>query len=172
MRPFTKFVQKKFGQRKLIGAEIGVQQGDNALSIVGALQFGQLILIDIWSAYRIANKYDEDSKTTNFSNFYPIVVQRFGKRSDIIILRETSVEASKKFSENYFNFIYIDACHSYEAVKEDIKVWFSKVRISGIFGGHDYGQKIYPGLKRAVDEFIKENNYKLYQEGLDWWIVK
>jgi len=172
MRPFTAFVKKKFGDQKLVGAEVGVQRGDNALTLVEALQFRTLYLIDIWTDYVYANKYGEGVSRKNFSNFLPIVKERFGDRHDIKILQTPSIEAAKVAFNNSFDFVYLDACHSYEAVRDDIKAWLPIVKVGGVLGGHDYSEEIYPGLFKAVSEFIVESGYGLRQESLDWWIIK
>jgi len=57
---------------------------------------------------------------------------------NVEIIKNTSVEASKLFPNEYFNFVYIDANHSYKNVKQDIECWFPKVKIQGFIGGHDY----------------------------------
>jgi len=173
MRPFTRFVKQVFDNKKLIGVEIGVQRGDNALTLVKELQFEQLCLVDIWQDYEYTEKFGKGLSRRNFQKYYPIVVKRFGNRSDVTIIKEASIEASKKFLDKYFDFIYIDACHSYEAVTADIKFWFPKIKLGGVFGGHDYDIKIYPGLVQAINEFrYEKNNINVYQEELDWWIIK
>lgn len=187
MRPMIRFIQKKFGQRKLVAAEIGVQKGDNARNMTNSLQFKQLFLIDIWDSqisspgrYRNLNK----KRNTLFCNFkgvkineafdifYPAVIKMFEKNTNIIILRKTSVEACKEFSNKTFDFVYIDANHSYDMVKTDIESWFPKVKIGGVIGGHDFGRSPtpYPGLEKAVHEFSRKIKYKLHQKIADWWI--
>ena len=37
-----------------------------------------------------------------------------------------SLNASLKFINNYFDFIYIEANHDYRFVLEDLKLWFPK----------------------------------------------
>lgn len=66
-----------------------------------------------------------------------------------------SISFSQKIPDNYADVIYIDACHKYESVKQDIEVYFSKVKQGGFFCGHDYNpeQNKWPGVIRAVDEF-------------------
>ena len=172
MRPFTIFVQAKFKSQKLLGAEIGVQEGNNASTLINMIRFEQLYLIDIWAAYKKAGRYDKGVENISFQRFYPKVIKRFGDRPDITIRKLSSVDASKKFPREYFHFVYIDANHTYEAVKEDIAVWFPKVKVNGVLGGHDYRRKMFPGVVRAVDEFIKKNKHKLYHKENDWWIVK
>lgn len=55
------------------------------------------------------------------------------------------------------DFVFIDAGHGYEAVKDDIARWKWKVRKNGWVMGHDYDPVRNPGVVRAVDEaFGKE----------------
>lgn len=62
-----------------------------------------------------------------------------------------SIKAASLVDDGWACFVFIDAGHSYDAVREDIKAWRSKVRPGGWFGGHDYHER-YPGVIRAVDE--------------------
>lgn len=52
----------------------------------------------------------------------------------------------------YFDSVFIDADHSYEAVKKDIVAWLPKVKTGGWLCGHDYCKKKYPGIVQAVHE--------------------
>ena len=82
-------------------------------------------------------------------------LKKYGSRSDI--LRMTSAEATKKIPDASLDFVFIDANHSYEACKEDIELWWPKMKSGGIFAGHDYVDGEFPsgtfGVRRAVDEF-------------------
>lgn len=64
-------------------------------------------------------------------------------------IRKDSVEGLADFECNYFDFIYIDANHSYDFVLEDLCNWMSRLKEGGILSGHDYN---LPDVKRAVDE--------------------
>lgn len=55
-----------------------------------------------------------------------------------------------------FDFIFLDAMHTYESVKEDIERWWPRVKTGGIMAFHDYGHSDFPGVKRAVDEKFGE----------------
>ena len=62
-----------------------------------------------------------------------------GPWSDLIYIHKTtSLEASKEFDDDYFNFVFIDGDHSYKAVLQDIKAWYPKIKECGIIGGHDW----------------------------------
>ena len=97
------------------------------------------------------------------------------------ILKENSSDAPKKIDRRIrFDYIYIDASHHYLQVKRDIEAWWPRVKSGGILAGHDYEgpQQITAGVKKAVDEFRKWKNIKLFfkskqKEGYSsWFMVK
>jgi predicted O-methyltransferase YrrM len=67
----------------------------------------------------------------------------------------TTNEAVKLFEDDSLDAVFIDADHSYEAVKLDIQNWMPKVRKGGILAGHDYTYS-WPGVVRAVDELLPD----------------
>jgi predicted O-methyltransferase YrrM len=66
-----------------------------------------------------------------------------------------SLEASKLYANKSLDFVFIDASHEYEDIKNDIIHWLPKVKIGGILAGHDM---VWPGVARAVSELIP-NHY-------------
>lgn len=74
------------------------------------------------------------------------------------LLRLSSRKAAALFSRYrkiYFDMVFIDAIHMYDAVKEDISLWLPLIRKGGILSGHDYGL-LYPEVKQAVDELLPD----------------
>ncbi len=67
-------------------------------------------------------------------------------------LRMKSLPAAKRFEDGSVFFVFIDADHRYEAVKDDIAAWLPKIRPGGIIAGHDYYATDWPGVAQAVDE--------------------
>ena len=59
------------------------------------------------------------------------------------------------------DLIYIDASHEYEDVKRDIEYYWKRLRKGGVMFGDDYGNTVFPGVKKAVDEwdFAVTNNW-------------
>ena len=70
------------------------------------------------------------------------------------VLRMTTTEAARLFEDEHFDFVFIDADHSYKAVKQDITHWEPKVRPGGWLGGHDYHERKFPGVVKAVNELL------------------
>ena len=72
--------------------------------------------------------------------------------------------AARYVEDGWADFVFIDAAHGYEAVKQDIRDWEPKVKPGGWFGGHDYHFS-HPGVVKAVDEAFR-NRTRL----LEHWI--
>jgi predicted O-methyltransferase YrrM len=86
--------------------------------------------------------------------------------SKAIFLQGYSLEVAKTFSDESLDFVFIDATHTYEAVKDDIKTWLPKVKKGGIIAGHDYYDYDFPkeascpGVRKAVDECFSQEQIK------------
>src|SRR5688572_3661132 len=66
------------------------------------------------------------------------------------VLKMSTNDASVLFEDGTFDFVFIDADHSYEAVRTDIERWTPKVRKGGWIGGHDFHGTKFPGVVKAV----------------------
>ena len=79
----------------------------------------------------------------------------------------TSVEAAPLVEDGSLDFVFVDAGHSYDAVKADIAHWAPKVRPGGWFGGHDLHDD-HPGVGKAVVEaFGPDIHLEPYAV---WWV--
>jgi hypothetical protein len=54
------------------------------------------------------------------------------------MVRASSEIASNMFQDESLDFVYIDANHAYDFVKQDIELWYPKVKKGGYLWGHDY----------------------------------
>ena len=81
-------------------------------------------------------------------------------------LKEESVKAASIFKDEVCDFVYIDADHSYEAVKADIEAWLPKVKVGGTLAGDD---RTAGGVAQAIAELLP--NHKI--DGDNWvWVKK
>lgn len=140
-----------------IGAEIGVWKGELSSAILTHTQPKQLHLIDAWIAYPNASGVmkEKDGQPGAEEERYQHVLQLFSTQianDQIVIHRELSNIAATKFPDNFFDWIYIDAGHTYEDVKQDLDLYVPKVKIGGYIMGDDYNPHAWPGVVQAVDE--------------------
>jgi len=72
---------------------------------------------------------DERAARTNVAPFGPRVR----------MLKATSLDAAASFALGHFDWLYIDALHTYEAVLSDLRAWWPRLRDGGLLSGDDYG---------------------------------
>ncbi len=158
--------------RHLIGAEIGVYRGNNAEHILKFLNIKELVLVDPWKSYA-----DVMTGTRLDDSFYESlfleVDAKFAYNPKVHIVRDLSVNAAKLFEDDYFDFVYLDGDHSYEAVLSDLQAWYPKLKKFGVMCGDDFGHPSGVGVIEAVTKFTF-NNQLLTQVGRDsqFWFVK
>lgn len=83
-------------------------------------------------------------------------------KQNVIKLRGDSNDLVEVFRNCLLNFVYIDSLHSYEAVRNDICRWWSKIMDGGHIGAHNHSSR-WPGVTRAVREAFGEPD-KLYSD--------
>ena len=79
-------------------------------------------------------------------------IRQFGLLGTVAMLPMTSDMAARWFDDGELDLVFIDADHSYEAVKRDIQTWVKKLKVGGILCGHDYWPGSWPEVRRAVNE--------------------
>ena len=81
--------------------------------------------------------------------------------------RLDSVKASTLYQDSSLDFIYIDASHEYNDVKDDLYHWYPKLKKGGIIAGHDYHNR-FSGLKKAVNEFFSDKEFEIDYRSYSW----
>jgi len=71
----------------------------------------------------------------------------------LIPIKGYSYDVADQLPNNSMDLIFIDADHSYDAVKKDIIAYTPKLKKNGLLTGHDID---YPGVNKAVKEMIKD----------------
>jgi len=165
VRPSTEHVKKNY-KGDLMVVELGVRDGDNAKSLLNTLNIKTLYLVDIWDIYE-----DSNGTSYDYRDVYENVKKRFRKYGNKVqVLKGTLVEVRDSLPDN-IDFMYIDANHQEEYIREDIKNGYPVVRKGGIIGGHDFGGN-HIGVIKAVLDFSKKHDVELRTRHPDWWMVK
>jgi len=150
--------------------EIGSWKGKSVafliVEIINSNKNIEVTCVDTFTGNNYCSENETEIYTTFKKNMKPL--EEYYK-----VLNMTSENASKLFANESLDFVFIDASHEYDDVKNDIKMWLPKVKHKGILSGHDYWQNSDPtvnswiGVKKAVDELL-ENVIVRPEEGC--WI--
>lgn len=122
--------------------------------------------VDTWKGTD-TEEYHQNDPDVKLDKLYETFLSNIDPVKHIINpIRMTSVDASKLYEDESLDFVFIDACHEYECVKEDIEHWYPKVKPGGILAGHDFH---YPTVNKAV---LEQFASVLYDQVGDCWIYE
>lgn len=180
------------------GVEVGTFKGNFSKTILSAWS-GTLYMVDPWR--ELTEGYIDSSNHSNHPNAYLDTINNIkGFEDRAIMIRTLSEQAVNLFEDESLDFVYIDGNHAYNYVKQDIELWYPKVKKGGIISGHDYlklnwyndphwvdnskkDKHIYLnnsyagifGVNTAVDEFCNKNNYQFQTDNEflgTWYFTK
>jgi hypothetical protein len=136
-------------------AEVGCAAGESTTLFMESGKVCRLYAVDAWA--------DGIDPTSKFPNMYPmreqeaLFNQRMLKYPTILRkLKGMSVPTAARIPDASCDFVYIDACHTYVAVKADIQAYLPKVKAGGFIGGHDFGPAWTTSVCKAVRELLGE----------------
>lgn len=173
MRPVIEFI-KINNLKDLVGVEIGVYRGHNALEMLKNLDIKKLYLVDPYMPYPeyTDGVWGLKSQTDHDAYYYQALNNLKDYKDKIEFIRKKSQDA--EVPDN-LDFVYIDGNHNYEYVKADCEKYYNKIKQGGILGGDNYNAP-YDGVLRAVNELCILHNLtlcsKYWELGRDWWIIK
>ena len=81
-------------------------------------------------------------------------------KKNITIIKGNTNEVLKNLNLTDIDYIFIDGGHDYSTVKNDLKYSKNFLSSNGVILCDDYNLSYAPGVKKAIDEFISENNCK------------
>lgn len=166
-----------------MAAELGVWRGEFAEQNLRAWRGDMYVMIDLWAPSDCVNGnrshcvyggnvsdggVAERSFDMHITN---LRMQRNGPkfRGRYRMIQNATTEAAQLFPDESFDWIYLDATHTYAEAKRDLAAWYPKVKLGGLVSGHDYqfqaqaiGDGYIFGVKDAVDEFAARRNMRVY----------
>lgn len=143
-------------------AEIGVAYGDFSEEILRLARPSALHLIDLWQGKR-------------YEPGFNAVSTRFRKEIShgrVVIHRGLSTEMLATLPSGLFDWVYLDAGHSYAGTVEELALCRRILKEGGRIAGHDfcignpYSALPY-GVIRAVYEFCEKHGWEMEYVSLD-----
>jgi hypothetical protein len=166
-REFCNEIKQVIGESPVI-VELGSYMGESSLIFSEEFPNAKIYCIDTWEG-----GFDNLDSCSNQN--YNQVESQFDLRLKLSnnITKIKGLSTSEKIE---CDLVYIDACHKYECVKEDILHWLPLTK--KVISGHDYytnqsfinSHPHIAGVKVAVDEFLGSPD-KTFVDG-SWFKIK
>lgn len=139
-----------------------MHEGEFSKRILSVVKPERLHLIDPWIKGEGLFGNQAVSEQAVVDARYARVREQFAEEiatDQVRIHRNLSDEISDEFEDSYFDWIYIDGNHLYEYVKQDLELYYPKVKDGGYLTGDDYGIEGWweNGIQKAVDEFVSQS---------------
>lgn len=144
-----------FGE-EFFGVEVGVRHGILSHYMLAENPTLTMHLVDPYTPYQDCFEYMTAEVQESIYVQAKARLEGFGDR--VLWHKESSKQAAESFLSRSQDFVFIDAVHTYAAVKSDLYYWKDKVREGGVLCGHDYNM---PEVRRAVDELSWEYHLKV-----------
>jgi predicted O-methyltransferase YrrM len=122
-----------------IGAELGVQFGHHAEQLLNIVKPLGMLLVDIWP------------KDSHFEQ----ITARFGDRENVTILRNSTLEVAAELKNESLDWVFVDANHEFDAVLDDGRAWYPKVKYGGYMIWHDWEIR---GTREAIELVVMDTD--------------
>lgn len=157
--------------------ELGVCRGINFREMIKHTP-KLAVAVDSWRSDGIISRNDVAFSQQELDEQYRTFKNEMADKPFVNIYREYTFDAAGHFADNFFDFVYIDADHTYDACLQDIEDWYPKVKKGRFLIGDDYRMaKLKTGVEfgviEAVETFTQRNNLKFFElPRYGWGIIK
>ena len=174
------FLKEVFNKKPKSFLEIGVFHGVTARNVCELLY--QIHGNDFkYVGLDLFEKSDENKfeviPSTNFKNPFKKFYHQYITRQDpysieavsnllkkfknqVHLIQGNSNQVLKKMDMSKIDFVFLDGGHEYNTVVNDLNSCIDVLKFNGSILCDDYNLGSAPGVKKAIDEFVKNNNFK------------
>ena len=174
------FLKEVFDKKPKSFLEIGVFHGVTARNVCELLY--QIHGNDFkYVGLDLFEKSDENEfeviPSTNFKNPFKKFYHQYITRQDpysieavsnllkkfkdqVHLIKGNSNQVVKKMDMSKIDFVFLDGGHEYNTVVNDLNSCIDVLKFNGSILCDDYNLGSAPGVKKAIDEFVKNNNFK------------
>lgn len=163
-RPSTSLIHGIYGEKPLVGVEIGTGFGKNALNLLKELCIDRLYCVDPFIPYQDG----EDKPQTAYLSHAKFTLKKLTEHENVTFIRKASSDAWKELPKEV-DFVYIDGNHNYEYVLADLHNYYPLVKEKGVIAGHDID---WIGVQKAVEDFSAVNKITPIIRIPDWIMLK
>lgn len=120
-------------------AELGVQKGLFAKHILrGNPGISTYHLVDLWAHQEnyVDRANVNDKEHLNRMQITRKILEKYANKT--IYHKMLTSEAAQKIKNNSLDFLYVDARHDYCGTKQDLELYWPKMKACSVMAGHDF----------------------------------
>ena len=135
---------------KYIGLDLFEKNNENKTEIIPNTRFSNPLKQIYFRYIKKQDPYTIEAVEDLLINF----------KKNIHLIKGNSNSVLKKIDMTKIDYVFLDGGHNYETVKNDLQSCSEVIENNGTILCDDYNLSYAPGVKQAIDEFVKKKNYK------------
>lgn len=142
--------------KRCVFAELGVFIGSYSQKILDIVTPSKLYLVDV---FKEGNAHSSGVHVKDLSLYYDFLCKKYAQDKRVEVVKATTNRFLKVLPNEHLDAVYIDAKHTYGAVKQDLENSYLKVKTQGLIMGYDFDR---PEIQKAVREFCDAYKLKVH----------
>ena len=135
---------------KYIGLDLFEESHENKDEIIPNTKFSNPLKTIFFKYIKRQNPYSLEAVKDLLNKF----------KDNIHLIKGNSNKILNEIDMKKIDYVFLDGGHEYNTVKNDLECCKEVILGNGVVLCDDYDLSYAPGVKKAIDEFIKNNSFK------------
>ena len=135
---------------KYIGLDLFEESDENKSEVIPNTSFSNPFKSLFFKYIKKQNPYSKEAVEDLLKKF----------KSNVSLIKGNSNLILRKIDMSKIDYVFLDGGHAYETVKNDLECCLDVINSNGIVMCDDYNFGHLPDVKKAIDDFVKANNFK------------
>ena len=135
---------------KYIGLDLFEENDENKDEIIPNTKFSNPLKTIFFKYIKRQNPYSLEAVKDLLNKF----------KDNVHLIKGNSNKILSKIEMNKIDYVFLDGGHEYNTVKNDLECCKDVILNNGVVLCDDYDLSYAPGVKKAIDEFIENYNFK------------
>ncbi len=136
---------------KYIGLDLFIEDEENKNEVIPNNTFNNPLKRIYFKYIKKQNPYSLDAVKDLLNKF----------EKNVHLIQGNSNRVLKKIDMSKIDYVFLDGGHEYNTVKNDLDNCIEVIKKDGTVLCDDYNLGSAPGVKRAIDEFVKKNQLNI-----------
>ena len=133
-----------------IGLDLFEKSIENKYEIIPSINFSNPLKYFYFKYIKRQNPYSIDAVQDLLKKF----------KENVHLIKGNSNKVLKKIDMRKIDYVFLDGGHDYETVKNDLESCIEVINSNGTILCDDYNLSYAPGVKQAIDEYVRLNHFK------------